>query len=259
MRFSDYLTWYFEGLVEGSDKGRKIFISYKYGDSNVAPLSRNNPRQATTVRDYVDKFQSIIENTGNHINKGEKDGEDLSEFANSTIKSKLREKIFDSSVTVVFISPNMKDTSKREQDQWIPWEISYSLREPTRTTQTGTSRKSRINGIVAVVLPDKDREYDYFIVGQLGEAGHRGKSYIIKPKVVFDIILRNINLENKRYCPVYREYKSCFSVYHEKGSYIEIVKWDDFIKDINSYIEKAISRSQNNRSYKITKMPYVLK
>lgn len=224
---------------------RKIFISYKYGDNNVAPLSLTDcPWKETTVRDYVDKFQSIIENTGNHINKGEKDGEDLSDFADSTIESKLRKKIFDSSVTVVFISPNMIDPNEDERKQWIPWEISYSLKETTRTTQTGSSRKSRINGIVAVVLPNKEYKYDYFMVEQLSEAAHHGKSYIIKPDVVFDIILQNINLDYKSYWPVY----------HENGSYIEIVKWCDFIKDINSYIEKAISRSQNHRSYEITKM-----
>lgn len=253
MKYSDYLTWYVKGLVEGSDKGRKIFVSYKYADNNVACLTNDfyyNPVQ-TTVRDYVDKFQSIIENTGNHINKGEKDGEDLSDFAYSTIATKLRNKIFDSSVTVVFISPNMIDPNKDERDQWIPWEISYSLKETTRTTQTGTSRKSRINGIVAVVLPDKDDQYSYFMPSVISsnECDPKGKSYIINPDIVFDIILQNINLE----------YKMGYPVYSDTGSYIEIVKWCDFIKDINWYIGKAVCRSQRHSSYEITKMPYVLK
>ena len=245
----DYLISFIKASINGSNKGRKIFVSYKYADNNVACLIdafKYNPFKETTVRDYVDKFQSIIENTGNHINKGEKDGEDLSDFAYSTIATKLRNKIFDSSVTVVFISPNMIDPNKYERDQWIPWEISYSLKETTRTTQTGTSRKSRINGIVAVVLPDKDSQYSYFMPSVISsnENDPNGKSYIIKPEVVFDIILKNINLE----------YKMGDPVYSERGSYIEIVKWCDFIKNINWYIQKAIYRSQNHSSYKISKM-----
>lgn len=135
---------------------RKIFISYKYADNLVWPLPRVPAGVVSTARHYVDEIQQVI--LRDHIHKGELDGESLENFSEGVIESKLRDKIFDSSLTIILISKGMKDPSLKEQDQWIPWEIAYSLREQSREDRT-----SRTNAVLAIVLPDELGSYRYFI------------------------------------------------------------------------------------------------
>ena len=99
--------------------GKKIFVSYKYADAHVENLSY---RDNSTVRDYVDEFIEKLD-ASDHIYKGEKDGEDLSDLSDNVIWEKLKDRIYDSSVTIVFISPGMRENWKRDRNQWIAWEV----------------------------------------------------------------------------------------------------------------------------------------
>ena len=139
---------------------RKIFVSYKYADHLVQDLNifeeveflgtKVKRKVQTTARHYVDKISEAIEEE-DHIYKGEDDGESMESLSDETIASKLGDKIFDSSVTVALVSKGMKNSFLPENEQWMPWEISYSLKEQTRQDQ-----RSKTNGVVAVVLQRRD-------------------------------------------------------------------------------------------------------
>lgn len=121
--------------------GKKIFVSYKYADDNVQHLESNLWFHKTTVRDYVDELEKYIDGT-DHIYKGESDDEDLSGYSEDTIWEKLKDRIYDSSITIVMISPGMKEIGKSDSSQWIPWEVSFSLKETTRNDRTSHNHRN---------------------------------------------------------------------------------------------------------------------
>lgn len=216
---------------------RKIFVSYKHEDDNVQSLGL---KSRPTARDYVNVL--IDEFEGDEIYKGE-ENEDLSEFKDETIKSHLRDKIFDSSITIVLISPNMND-SEPQHEQFIPWEISYSLQEPSRDGRTSNS-----NGILAVVLPDRNGSYQYYITRHdcpycNVRTLHTGR--------LFQIL--KDNMFNKKN-PTKHSCNNCNGTSHsDRPSYISSVKWSDFMDNIDYYLKMTDDIRGAIASYNIAKM-----
>lgn len=226
--------------------GRKIFVSYKYADTLVNDLNKSDIKfiggsfrlvpRGTRVRDYVDKLQEKIGKE--HINIGEKDGESLEDFADSTIETSLKKKIFQSSVTIVMISKGMKEPAKSEKDQWIPWEISYSLRVIKREDSS-----SQMNAILAVVLPDENNSYNWYYTENaecLCTTNHTEKLFKILSKNMF-------NIKEKQF----RECNGIKIHINNEPSFIKTVKWDTFMlaNNDNYYIEKAIAIKDNKELY----------
>ncbi|HLC95571.1 MAG TPA: TIR domain-containing protein [Patescibacteria group bacterium] len=218
---------------------RKIFISYKYGDTGVQQIQRYGEYDATTARHYADALQAKLD-AADYINKGEDDGEDMSGFKDETIESNLRNKIFDSSITIVLISKNMKDPYLAEDDQWIPWEIAYSMKEITRNGRT-----SGTNAMLAVVLPDENGSYAYVV-------NHYPCVTSWDTPSLFKILGSNMfnrNQKNLYQCQTCRGY-------HHNGqdhSYIHPVKWSDFINNINAYLDHAVGHQSNLDHFDIVK------
>lgn len=225
----------------------KIFISYKYGDKHVRQNNSINWNDwlvevengnYLTARDYV---THLMENVlTDHTNKAEKDGEDLSNLAEDVIQQKLYNRIYDSTVTIVLISKQMKDPTIQNL-QWIPREVSYSLKEKTREDRT-----SYTNGILAIALPDEDGKYDYAVAHK--DCGARSWQIHRFFKIISSNMFNRIN-KNHDLCI------SCLG-YHHNGfdhSYVHPVKWDDFIKNHNLYIDRVLDLKDRLNEFKLTK------
>lgn len=217
--------------------GRKIFVSYKYADSLVEALPSVFFVQ-TTARHYVDKLQELLEED-DHIYKGENDDESLEGFKDTTIQSKLRTKIFDSSTTIVFVSKGMKEAFKAETDQWIPWEVAYSMKVLKRGEKT-----SGTNAVLAVVLPDENGSYEYYI-----EQNEACGSRTLKTNFLFQILKDNMfNVKD----PQTRECNGN-TIYSGYSSYIHTVKWSEFKDNVTKYIDIAKGIQENLENYDLCK------
>ena len=211
-----------------------VFVSYKYHDSDVKQLGN----YATTVRGYVDYLESMFDRSEKVYYRGEEDGNDLSELTEDTIRQILSDKIFYTTVTVVLMSPNMYDRSLPENKQWIPWEISYSMKETSRE-----SGKSHMNAVLAVVLPDRNGKYDYAVEQhRCHRLIHTDRFFPIIRKNMF-----NIRSPEKGCCEC-----GC-QVYRGVCSYIPLVTWEDFISDHAGCIKGALDNKENQESFNICK------
>ena len=224
--------------------GRKIFISYKYADRSVYNITQSF--LGSTVRDYVNKIEESIDKS-DHIFKAERDNEDLSYLSEDSIWEKLKNRIYDSSLTIVMISKNIRDFLKEEKNQWIPREISYSLKAISRINKVGQSITSKENAILAVVIPDENNSYDYYIEEKnCCTTGCTSYNNSILFKILSDNMF-NKKIPNKSYCD------NNSTIYYGDSSYVCVVKWDDFIKNINKYIDKAYEIRDSIEDYKIVK------
>ena len=139
----------------------------------------------------------------------------------------------------------MKDPSEKESDQWIPWEVSYSLKEISRK-----DRKSRTNAILAVVLPDRLSSCRYFLEDDSCPKCH---CTTYRTDKLFQILRDNMfNVKTPTFngCSFH---PTDNPVYCAPFSYIHSVKWRDFVEDMEAYLQTAEERRDNIDSYNITK------
>jgi hypothetical protein len=199
---------------------RKTFISYKYSE-------------AQDLRDEI--LESLGEDASYY--QGEtSESPDLTDSSTESIKENLKDMMFATSVSIVIISPNMI------KSDWIDWEIEYTLKEIKRG-----ETKSRTNGLVGVVMK-VDGSYDWLISHNKKDDGCNSR-YTDKTKLYNIINSNRFNniTEDKYSC------STCKSYDWLTGSYMSIIKEDDFLNDSTKFIENAYDKSQNLKDFDLTK------
>ncbi len=199
---------------------RKTFISYKYSE-------------AQELRD------KILEKLGDDATyyRGETaDSPDLTDASTETIKESLKDMMYDTSVTIVVISPNMVDS------KWIDWEIEYCLKEISRE-----GRSSKTNGIVGVIKKTDDESYSWLVSYIEEDDGCSVRRY--DETKLYSIIKKNRFNQNEKYYAC----NKCNSVSALEGSYISLIDEEDFLNNPEKYIENAYKKSDNSDDYDLTK------
>lgn len=190
----------------------KTFISYKYSD-------------AVELRDRIIKHMG---ENAKYYNGENGFSPNKSDDSDNTIWEYLKNMIWGTTVTIVILSPEMCNSS------WIESEISYSLKKISRD---GT--QSQRNGVVAVIQKINGN-YDWFKCSYKNTDGHVTNQYC--EEKVFDIIKANRWNQN----PIVYSCEKCKSVNSLMGSYIAYVEEDEFISNMDKYIENAFKKSQND-------------
>lgn len=199
----------------------KTFISYKYSEAQI-------------LRDR------IIDALGKDaiFYKGEtSESPDLTDESTEKIKRALKDMMYDTSVTIVIISPHMKES------KWIDWEIEYCLTDITRK-----DRVSHTNGLVGVIMK-YNGGYDWFIEQTTNCHGENVISY--KNELLYPIIHKN-HFNSK---PPKIHCEKCKTYDWLNGSYIGYIKEETFLSNPQIYIDNAFDKSENNVEdyYELTK------
>lgn len=198
----------------------KTFISYKYSEA----------------RDLRDAIIDSLGDDAIYYQGETSSSPDLTDTSTENIKKNLSDMMYDTSVTIVIISPNMKNSN------WIDWEIEYSLKNITRKGRT-----SHTNGVVGVIMK-YNGGYDWLKTTSTNGDGCTSSSY--NEAKVFSIINNNrFNQNPKVYsCDV------CKTVNSLTGSYIAYVEEETFLSDPQKYIDNAYDKSENDAAgYDLTK------
>jgi hypothetical protein len=198
---------------------KRTFISYKYSE-------------AQDVRNAI--LKALGEDASYY--QGETSASaDLTDTSTENIKKNLTDMMYNTSVTIVVISPNIK------LSKWIDWEIEYCLKEISREGRT-----SKTNGIVGVIQK-VGGSYSWFKTIDNKSDGCSSSYYV--ENLVYNIINNNrFNQKPKKY-----SCETCKTVNALTGSYISYVEQDAFLADPQTYIENAYSKSEDVDGYELTK------
>lgn len=198
---------------------RKTFISYKYSEA----------------QDLRNEILKALGDDTTYYQGETAESPDLTDTTTDNIKKNLTDMMFDTSVTIVVVSPNLKKSN------WVNWEIEYSLKEISRK-----GRASKTNGVVGVIQK-VNGGYDWLVTKSNKNDGCIVRNY--NTDKLYSIILKNRfnHKDNVFACA------SCKSYDQLNGSYISLINEDEFLHNPNKYIENAYVKSENAGDFNLYK------
>jgi len=198
---------------------RKTFISYKYSEA----------------QDLRDTILEALGDDATYYTGETVDSPDLTDTTTENIKKKLTDMMYGTSVTIVILSPNIKES------EWIDWEIEYCLKEITRNDRT-----SYTNGIVGVVQ-EINGGYDWLVKKSTKDDGCTVRT--VSKDYLLDIINNNRfnRPDHGHVCDDCKTYSQL------DGSFISIVDECVFLENPSKYIENAFSKSENSDEFEFVK------
>ena len=198
---------------------RKTFISYKY-------------KEATDLRNEIIR---VLGADATYYRGETSDSPDLTDEPTELIKKNLTDMMYDTSVTIVIVSPNFK------KSEWIDWEIEYCLKEYSRKGRT-----SKTNGVVGVIQKHNGG-YGWLVTDSVQSDGCTLRT--IDNSKLYPIITNN------RYKRKGRGYAcdTCSSHDQLQGSYISLIDQEVFLANPEKYIENAYQKSEVSDEFDLIK------
>lgn len=197
--------------------GHKCFISFKTEDEKYKKEIQNWSEDNKV--DMIDKSLNTPIDS---------DDEDY-------IMRKIRQDyLSDSTVTIVLIGKHSSEDLREDEQKFIKRELQASLYNGEGNTRSG---------ILGVVLPAMYSEiYKDSYVCKTCHKSHRWIA--LNDSTVIKEFWKNYFLDDKDECH-----------YTEEDRYCVLVKWEDFKKNPNSYIEKAFAKRCQDIANKVVVYP----
>ncbi|MCO4478829.1 hypothetical protein Si139_01451 [Streptococcus infantarius subsp. infantarius] len=201
----------------------KVFISFRFSDG----------------KEIKDELVDLFDESTEVINRSE--DVDRSQMSKDTIQEYLYEKLKDTSVTIVLLTPEAVSYRKNwigNYDDWLYDELRYSLED---------RKNNRTNGVVAVYTDDAK---DMILESSSHYCAHCQETKSCRTLKFFD------NLARKNMLNIKQSYKKnpCNDLYDgSHDSYISLVSLEEFKQDYTKYIDNAKDKRDRLHEFNIYK------
>lgn len=199
----------------------KVFISFRFSDG----------------KEIKDELVDLFDESTEVINRSE--DVDRSQMSEDTIQEYLYEKLKDTSVTIVLLTPEAVSYRKNwigNYDDWLYDELRYSLED---------RKNNRTNGVVAVYTDDAK---DMILESSSHYCSHCQETKSCRTLKFFD------NLSRKNMLNIKQSYKKnlCNDLYDDShDSYISLVSLEEFKQDHTKYIDNAKDKRDRLHEFNI--------